>query len=126
MLIWLFQPVKHLSRYPECFESQDGLQMSYIFIKSMAGSSEYSENPNPKVQLKVLDSMKGAFDSSSFNYARLGISRIYKLICGNQVSRNKSMSSVVRKLTLQCGIMQPYHFCCEFFFLCFGKERNIH
>ncbi|KAG5530172.1 hypothetical protein RHGRI_030519 [Rhododendron griersonianum] len=59
--------------YPEFFESQDGLQM-YIFIKSMAGSSEYSENPNPKVKLEVPDSMKGAFGSSSFNYARLGIS----------------------------------------------------
>lgn len=76
-------------------KKKDGLQMSYIFIKSMAGSSEYSENP--KVQLEVPDSMKGVFGSSSFNYARLGISRIYELIRGNRVSRNKSMSSVVRK-----------------------------
>ncbi|KAI8536969.1 hypothetical protein RHMOL_Rhmol10G0298400 [Rhododendron molle] len=91
--------VKHLSRYPEFSESQDGLQMSHtpIFIKSMAGSSEYSENPNTKVQLKVPDSMKGAFGSSSFNYAKPGISRIYKLIRGYRVSRNKSMSSVVHK-----------------------------
>ncbi|KAI8011646.1 Sister chromatid cohesion protein SCC2 [Camellia lanceoleosa] len=49
------------------------------------------------VQLKVPDSMKGKFDNGSFNYARLGVSRIYKLIRGNRVSRNKFMSSVVRK-----------------------------
>ncbi|KAG5530180.1 hypothetical protein RHGRI_030526 [Rhododendron griersonianum] len=54
-------------KYPAFFESRDGLQRSYIFIKSMAGSSEYSDNPNPQVQLKVPDSMKGAFGCSSFN-----------------------------------------------------------
>ncbi|KAH7847892.1 hypothetical protein Vadar_031376 [Vaccinium darrowii] len=83
-------------KYPAFFESRlgDGLQMSFIFIRSMAGSSE---NPNPRVQLKVPDSMKGTFESASFNYARLGVSRIYKLIRGNRISRNKFMSSVVRK-----------------------------
>ncbi|KAF5957550.1 hypothetical protein HYC85_004775 [Camellia sinensis] len=83
-------------KYPAFFESRlgDGLQMSFIFIRSMGGSSE---NSNPKVQLKVPDSMKGKFDNGSFNYARLGVSRIYKLIRGNRVSRNKFMSSVVRK-----------------------------
>ncbi|KAI8012461.1 Sister chromatid cohesion protein SCC2 [Camellia lanceoleosa] len=50
-----------------------------------------SENSNPKVQLKVPDSMKGKFDNGSFNYARLGVSRIHKLIRGNRVSRNKFM-----------------------------------
>ncbi|KAI8536970.1 hypothetical protein RHMOL_Rhmol10G0298400 [Rhododendron molle] len=84
-------------KYPAFFESRDGLQMSYIFIRSMAGSSEYSDNPNSKVQLRVPDSMKGMFGSSSFNYARLGVSRIYKLIGGNRVSRNKFMLSVVHK-----------------------------
>ncbi|KAI8029972.1 Sister chromatid cohesion protein SCC2 [Camellia lanceoleosa] len=77
-------------KYPAFFESRlgDGLQMSFIFIRSMGGSSE---NSNPKVQLKVPDSMKGKFDNGSFNYARLGVSRIYKLIRGNRVSRNKFM-----------------------------------
>ncbi|KAI8010254.1 Sister chromatid cohesion protein SCC2 [Camellia lanceoleosa] len=59
--------------------------------------NENSENSNPKVQLKVPDSMKGKFDNGSFNYARLGVSRIHKLIRGNRVSRNKFMSSVVCK-----------------------------
>ncbi|KAE9449352.1 hypothetical protein C3L33_18760, partial [Rhododendron williamsianum] len=83
-------------KYPAFFESRlgDGLQMSFIFIRSMAGSSE---NPNTRVQLKVPESMKGTFESGSFNYARLGVSRIYKLIRGNRISRNKFMSSVVRK-----------------------------
>ncbi|CAL5393624.1 unnamed protein product [Camellia sinensis] len=83
-------------KYPAFFESRlgDGLQMPFIFIRSMGGSSE---NSNPKVQLKVPDSMKGKFDNGSFNYARLGVSRIYKLIRGNRVSRNKFMSSVVCK-----------------------------
>ncbi|GFY86985.1 PHD finger family protein [Actinidia rufa] len=83
-------------KYPAFFESRlgDGLQMSFIFIRSMAGSSD---NPNPKVQLKVPDSMKGKVDSGSFAFARLGVSRIYKLIRGNRISRNKFMSSVVRK-----------------------------
>ncbi|KAI8548414.1 hypothetical protein RHMOL_Rhmol07G0271800 [Rhododendron molle] len=83
-------------KYPAFFERRlgDGLQMSLIFIRSMAGSSE---NPNTRVQLKVPESMKGTFESGSFNYARLGVSRIYKLIRGNRISRNKFMSSVVRK-----------------------------
>ncbi|KAL6961216.1 Sister chromatid cohesion protein 2 [Sarracenia purpurea var. burkii] len=83
-------------KYPAFFESRlgDGLQLSFIFIGSMAGSSD---NPTPKVQVKVPDSMKGTLDSGSFSYARLGVSRIYKLIRGNRVSRNKFMSSVVRK-----------------------------
>ncbi|XP_058184764.1 sister chromatid cohesion protein SCC2 isoform X1 [Rhododendron vialii] len=83
-------------KYPAFFESRlgDGLQMSFIFIRSMSGSSE---NPNPRVQLKVPESMKGTFESGSFTYARLGVSRIYKLIRGNRISRNKFMSSVVRK-----------------------------
>ncbi|KAI8011546.1 Sister chromatid cohesion protein SCC2 [Camellia lanceoleosa] len=59
--------------------------------------NENSENSNPKVQLKVPDSMKGKFDNGSFNYARLGVSRIHKLIRGNRVSRNKFMSRVVCK-----------------------------
>ncbi|KAK9272285.1 hypothetical protein L1049_002656 [Liquidambar formosana] len=84
-------------KYPAFFESRlgDGLQMSFIFIQSMTGSSP--ENSNPRVQSKVPVNMKGKSDGGSFAYARLGVSRIYKLIRGNRVSRNKFMSSVVRK-----------------------------
>ncbi|KAA8530427.1 hypothetical protein F0562_005136 [Nyssa sinensis] len=84
-------------KYPAFFESRlgDGLQMSFIFIQSMSASSP--ENSNPKFQSKLPSNMKGKSDSGSFAYARLGVSRIYKLIRGNRVSRNKFMSSVVRK-----------------------------
>lgn len=81
-------------KYPAFFESRlgDGLQMSFIFMQSM--SQSFSENSNPKLQTK---SPKGKPDGSSFSYARLGVSRIYKVIRGNRVSRNKFMSSIVRK-----------------------------
>lgn len=78
-------------KYPAFFESRlgDGLQMSFIFMQSMGQS--LSEVSNPKVQTKSKP------DGSSFSYARLGVSRIYKVIRGNRVSRNKFMSSIVRK-----------------------------
>ncbi|KAJ9564113.1 hypothetical protein OSB04_000079 [Centaurea solstitialis] len=81
-------------KYPAFFESRlgDGLQMSFIFMQSM--SQTFSENSNAKLQTK---SPKGKPDGSSFSYARLGVSRIYKVIRGNRVSRNKFMSSIVRK-----------------------------
>ncbi|XP_071703668.1 sister chromatid cohesion protein SCC2 [Rutidosis leptorrhynchoides] len=83
-------------KYPAFFESRlgDGLQMSFIFMQSM--SESFSENPNPKVQPKTPNA-KGKSDGSSFSYARLGVSRIYKVIRGNRVSRNKFMTSIVRK-----------------------------
>ncbi|OVA07915.1 zinc finger protein [Macleaya cordata] len=79
-------------KYPAFFESRlgDGLQMSFRFIQSMTLSLEYSKG-------KGSGNMKGKSDSSSFTYARLGVSRIYRLIRGNRISRNKFMSSVVRK-----------------------------
>ncbi|KAM0009442.1 putative chromatin regulator PHD family [Helianthus debilis subsp. tardiflorus] len=82
-------------KYPAFFESRlgDGLQMSFIFMQSM--SQSFSENSDPKVQTKT--PTKGKSDGSSFSYARLGVSRIYKVIRGNRASRNKFMSSIVRK-----------------------------
>ncbi|KAF6145287.1 hypothetical protein GIB67_041482 [Kingdonia uniflora] len=41
--------------------------------------------------------MKAKSDGNTFVHARLGVSRIYKLIRGNRVSRNKFLSSIVRK-----------------------------
>ncbi|XP_010259396.1 PREDICTED: nipped-B-like protein isoform X2 [Nelumbo nucifera] len=81
-------------KYPAFFESRlgDGLQMSFNFIQSMSSSSSECSNQN-----KVSTNMKGRSESSSFTYARLGVSRIYRLIRGNRVSRNKFMFSVVRK-----------------------------
>lgn len=85
---------KHIFRYPAFFESRlgDGLQMSFIFMQSM--SQSFSENSNSKVQT---NNAKGKSDGTSLSYARLGVSRIYKVIRGNRMSRNKFMSSIVRK-----------------------------
>ncbi|XP_059644870.1 sister chromatid cohesion protein SCC2 [Cornus florida] len=101
-------------KYPAFFESRlgDGLQMSFIFIQST--SAIYHEISNPKVRPKVPSSMKGKSDDVSFSYARLGVSRIYKLIRVNRVARNKFMSSVVRKFdTPSCnGSVIPFLMYC--------------
>ncbi|XP_062151070.1 sister chromatid cohesion protein SCC2 [Alnus glutinosa] len=83
-------------KYPAFFESRlgDGLQKSFIFIQSISG---IHENVNLKVQSKIPGNVKGKSDGVSLAQARLGVSRIYKLIRGNRVSRNKFMSSIVRK-----------------------------
>nr|VDC85382.1 unnamed protein product [Brassica rapa] len=81
-------------KYPAFFESRlgDGLQMSFIFMQSI--SQVYSEsNQNPQQK----GSGKNDHTSSSLTQARLGVSRIYKLIRGNRISRNKFMTSIVRK-----------------------------
>lgn len=68
--------------------------MSFIFIQSISSSAEHV---NAKIQSKPPGSMKGKSDVVSLTQARLGVSRIYKLIRGNRVSRNKFISSIVRK-----------------------------
>ncbi|KAJ4973526.1 hypothetical protein NE237_006700 [Protea cynaroides] len=87
-------------KYPAFFESRlgDGLQMSFGFIQLMTGNSLEYANQN-----KVHGNLKGRSDGGSLNYARLGVSRIYKLIRGNHVSRNKFMSSIVRKFDSPSG-----------------------
>ncbi|RZC88852.1 hypothetical protein C5167_031227 [Papaver somniferum] len=80
-------------KYPSFFESRlgDGLQMSFFFIQSMTlRSIEYPKEKGSGI-------MKGKADGNSFNLARLGVSRIYRLIRGNRISRNKFMYSVVHK-----------------------------
>ncbi|KAI9121027.1 hypothetical protein K1719_008060 [Acacia pycnantha] len=83
-------------KYPAFFESRlgDGLQMSFIFMQSICVGPE---NSNHKVQSKIPISGKGKSETDSLTQARLGVSRIYKLIRGNRISRNKFMSSIVRK-----------------------------
>ncbi|KAK7316299.1 hypothetical protein VNO77_35233 [Canavalia gladiata] len=83
-------------KYPAFFESRlgDGLQMSFMFIQSISSSSE---NIDHKIQSKIPVSGKGKPEAGSLAQARLGVSRIYKLIRGNRISRNKFMSSIVRK-----------------------------
>ncbi|KAF6145149.1 hypothetical protein GIB67_020340 [Kingdonia uniflora] len=82
---------KHL----EFFESRlgDGLQMSFNFIHSLVNTSlEYSNQGKPS------GNMKEKSDGNNFVHARLGVSRIYWLIWGNRVSRNKFVSSVLKVL----------------------------
>ncbi|XP_022144453.1 sister chromatid cohesion protein SCC2 isoform X2 [Momordica charantia] len=83
-------------KYPTFFESRlgDGLQMSFMFIQTI---SRGSDNGNQKIQSKASSNLKGRSDGSSLTQARLGVSRIYKLIRGNRVSRNNFISSIVRK-----------------------------
>ncbi|XP_062106529.1 sister chromatid cohesion protein SCC2 isoform X2 [Humulus lupulus] len=83
-------------KYPAFFESRlgDGLQMSFTFIQSISSSSEHL---NAKIQSKPPNNAKGKTDPVSLTQARLGVSRIYKLIRANRISRNKFMSSIVRK-----------------------------
>ena len=88
--------IRHL-RYPALFESRlgDGLQLSFLFMQSV--SSIAAANPNQNVHPKAAGNLKGKSELGSLSQARLGVSRIYKLIRGNRVSRNKFMSSIVRK-----------------------------
>lgn len=67
--------------------------MSFMFIQTISRS----DNANQKIQSKGSGSLKGRSDGSSLTQARLGVSRIYKLIRGNRVSRNNFISSIVRK-----------------------------
>jgi cohesin loading factor subunit SCC2 len=85
-----------LFRYPAFFESRlgDGLQMSFGFIQSILTGTE---RENTKPLSKASGNAKEKGDGVSFAQARLGVSRIYKLIRANRVSRNKFMSSIVRK-----------------------------
>ncbi|KAL6498572.1 hypothetical protein OROHE_026513 [Orobanche hederae] len=84
-------------KYPAFCESRlgDGLQLSFIFIHTM--NSGLPEIPNLKAQARLFNNMKGKSDGGSSNFARHGVARIYKLIRGNRVSRNRFMSSVVHK-----------------------------
>ncbi|XP_019084191.1 PREDICTED: nipped-B-like protein [Camelina sativa] len=85
-------------KYPAFFESRlgDGLQLSFIFMQSI---SQVTSEPNQSLQQKSSTNMSGKNDhtNGTLTQARLGVSRIYKLIRGNRISRNKFMTSIVRK-----------------------------
>ncbi|CAL1392291.1 unnamed protein product [Linum trigynum] len=84
-------------KYPAFFESRlgDGLQLSYTFMHALSSTS--NEKPNQRLPPKSTGNSKGKYETGALTQARLGVSRIYKLIRGNRVSRNKFMSSIVRK-----------------------------
>lgn len=70
--------------------------MSFIFMQSI---SQVTSEANQSLQQKGSANMYAKNDntSSTLTQARLGVSRIYKLIRGNRISRNKFMTSIVRK-----------------------------
>jgi len=80
-------------KYPSFFESRlgDGLQLSFSFIQSGAA---YSVQEACSIKPTVL---KAKEISSAAVFAKSGIARIYKLIRSNRNSRNKFLSSVIRK-----------------------------
>ncbi|KAL8144455.1 hypothetical protein V2J09_017487 [Rumex salicifolius] len=83
-------------KHPDFFESRlgDGLQLSFFFIQSMKENVRYL---SLRAQAKGGRQVKEKPEELSISNARLGVSRIYKLIRGNRVGRHKFMSSVVRK-----------------------------
>ncbi|PKA59771.1 hypothetical protein AXF42_Ash011895 [Apostasia shenzhenica] len=78
-------------KYPSFFECRlgDGLLMSYKFIQSIATNAASTN-------------ARGKFDAV-IAHIRQGISRIYRLIRGNRISRNKFMHSIVRKFESGSG-----------------------
>lgn len=81
-------------KYPSFFESRlgDGLQLSFKFIESGAASS--LQTPST---VKAPSNSRSKLEATLALSAKSGISRTYKLIRGSRVSRNKFISSVVRK-----------------------------
>ncbi|PKU66619.1 sister chromatid cohesion protein SCC2 isoform X2 [Dendrobium catenatum] len=86
-------------KYPSFFECRlgDGLQMSFKFIQSIA-KNVGSNNA------------RGKFDAVVIAHIRQGISRIYRLIRGNRISRNKFMHSIVRKFESGYGYIPSVSF----------------
>ncbi|KAH0454103.1 hypothetical protein IEQ34_016027 [Dendrobium chrysotoxum] len=86
-------------KYPSFFECRlgDGLQMSFKFIQSIA-KNVGSNNA------------RGKFDAVAIAHIRQGISRIYRLIRGNRISRNKFMHSIVRKFESGYGYIPSVSF----------------
>ncbi|XP_042024100.1 sister chromatid cohesion protein SCC2-like isoform X1 [Salvia splendens] len=84
-------------KYPAFCESRlgDGLHLSFIFIRTMSG--DLPEMSNNKSSAKLFNNIKGKGDVGSSTFARHGVARIYKLIRGNRISRNRFMSSIVHK-----------------------------
>ncbi|KAK6155028.1 hypothetical protein DH2020_009276 [Rehmannia glutinosa] len=74
------------------------------------------EISNLKGQPRLINNTKGKSDVGSSNYARHGVARIYKLIRGNRISRNRFMSSVVNKFempTLSDSVIPFLIYCAE-------------
>ncbi|CAH9092561.1 unnamed protein product [Cuscuta epithymum] len=101
-------------KYPSFFENRlgDGLRMSFQFMQAMGGGA--SDRQFARSRLKEPVNVLPNSDTGSFTFARIGVSRIYKLIRGNRVSRNKFMASVVRKFDTPSwdGVVIPFLIYC--------------
>ncbi|XP_065037401.1 sister chromatid cohesion protein SCC2-like [Musa acuminata AAA Group] len=88
-------------KYPAFFESRlgDGLQMSFKFVQCIASNHNL-----------VSGLQKGKSDGTPIAYVRPGISRIYRLIRGNRIARNKFIHSIVRKFESGGGNYLPIGF----------------
>lgn len=77
----------------------DGLQMSFKFVQCIASNHNL-----------VSGLQKGKSDGNPIAYVRPGISRIYRLIRGNRIARNKFIHSIVRKFESGGGNYLPISF----------------
>lgn len=93
-------------KYPSFFESRlgDGLLLSFAFIQSGAASCEHRTSPTKPAAIKLKD------PSIPASFAKPGISRIYKLIRTSRNSRNKFLSSVIRKFDFGASGIQSVPF----------------
>jgi cohesin loading factor subunit SCC2 len=93
-------------RYPLFFESRlgDGLLLSFAFIQSGAANCVQRASPVKPTAIKPKD------PSSPASFAKPGISRIYKLIRSSRNSRNKFLSSVIRKFDFGASGIQSVPF----------------
>lgn len=93
-------------RYPSFFESRlgDGLLLSFAFIQSGAAGCVQRASPMKATATKPND------PGSPASFAKPGISRIYKLIRSSRNSRNKFLSSVIRKFDFGASGIQSIPF----------------
>lgn len=93
-------------KYPSFFESRlgDGLLLSFAFIQSGAAGCVQRASPMKATATKPND------PGSPASFAKPGISRIYKLIRSSRNSRNKFLSSVIRKFDFGASGIQSIPF----------------
>ncbi|GBG74809.1 hypothetical protein CBR_g19320 [Chara braunii] len=87
-------------KYPAIFESRlgDGLQLSYTFQQSLAGSQREAKGGESGSATSRSNRFLGhaAVDGTA-DCVKQGMARVYKLVRGNRASRNKFLSSIIRK-----------------------------
>jgi len=94
------------NRYPSFFESRlgDGLLYSFAFIQSGAANCVQCATAVKPTALYSKD------PSTPASFAKPGISRLYKLIRYARNSRNKFLTSVIRKFDFAVSGLQSFPF----------------